>query len=253
MIDSHAHLTSLELLPNVDAIIERALSAGVKKMVNICTDEPSLKAGLQLRERFQEVYNTAATTPHDVEKDGEHFFPIVEEAALKGQLVALGETGLDYFYEHSPKAVQQAFLTRYFALGQKVDLPIVFHCREAFEDLFAIADSEWKGRSALIHCFTGTLDEARGLLDRGWYLSLSGIVTYKKSEALREVASFVPLDRLVIETDRPYLSPQSHRGKQNEPAFVRETAEKIAEVKQISLDEVVEQTAKNASTFFRLK
>jgi TatD DNase family protein len=253
VIDSHAHLTSIELLPEVDAIVQRALDAGVEKIINICTDQPSLEAGIKLSERFSQVYNTAATTPHDVEKDGAKFFPYVEKAARAGQLVALGETGLDYFYEHSPKALQQAFLSRYFALGQKVDLPVVFHCRDAFEDLFAIADKEWKGKSALLHCFTGTLEEARGVLDRGWYLSLSGIVTYKKSEELREVAKFVSLDRLVIETDSPYLAPQSRRGRQNEPAFVRETAEKIAEVKKLPVEEVIHQTAKNASQFFNLK
>ncbi len=138
MIDSHAHLTNADVLPDVDAIIERAKQLSVEKIVNICTDEESLKEGLLLAKRQKGIYNTAATTPHDVETEGASFFPIVEAAA--SQLVAIGETGLDYFYEHSPKKLQQHYLSRYFELARKVNLPIIYHCRYAFEDLFAMAD-----------------------------------------------------------------------------------------------------------------
>jgi TatD DNase family protein len=251
-IDSHAHLTSAELLPDADAILARARTAGVSKIINICTDAASLEAGLALQKRFPHVlYTTAATTPHDVDQEGETFFPLVKAAA--SQLIAIGETGLDYFYEHSPEEIQRAFLSRYFALALSVKLPLIFHCRDAFEDLFAMADREYKQAKAVLHCFTGTIEDARGVLDRGWMLSLSGIVSFKKSEALREVAEFVPLDRLLIETDAPYLAPQSRRGQRNEPAFIAETAQCIAQVKGLTIDEIAKQTTQNAIQFFAIK
>lgn len=250
MIDSHAHLTSPAVLPEVDRVIKKATEAGVEKIINICTDEASLDEGLKLGKRVPGIYNTAATTPHDVEKEGESFFPIVESCV--DQLVAIGETGLDYFYEHSPKKLQQHFLSRYFALAIRCGLPIVFHCREAFDDLFAIADEQYKDKPAVLHCFTGTLDEARRVLDRGWMISFSGIITYKKSQLLREVVQFVPLDRILVETDTPYLAPQSNRGKQNEPAFIVETLEKIADLKKIDPSELAQITMQNTTQFFAL-
>jgi len=250
VIDSHAHLSSPEVLPDVKNVIERAKRAGVKKIVNICTDKASLEAGLLLAKEHEGIYNTAATTPHDVEEEGESFFKEVE--SVTDQLVAIGETGLDYFYEHSPVTLQQKFLERYFELATRVDLPIIFHCRDAFVDLFAMSDQLYRDRPAVLHCFTGTKEEAKGCLDRGWFISFSGIVTFKKSEALREVASYVPLDRIFVETDTPYLAPQSERGKQNEPAYVYEVAAKIAEVKGLPLEEVENVTSENISRFFRL-
>jgi TatD DNase family protein len=249
-IDTHAHLTSEKILPDLEGVLNRARLHGVAKIVNICTDQKTLDEGLLLHEKHPWVYNAAATTPHDVEKEGESFFPSVESAAAEGKLVAIGETGLDYFYEHSNKKVQQDFLRRYFALSLKMKLPLIFHCRDAFADLFAMADSEYRNAPAVLHCFTGTLEEAKGVLDRGWYLSLSGIVTFKKSEALREVAKYVPLDRLFIETDSPYLAPHSKRGKQNEPSFLPETAEAIANAKGVSLDELTRACEENAMQFF---
>ena len=220
--------------------------------MNICTDRASLLEGLSLHERAPWVFNAAATTPHDVEKEGEEFFPLVERCAKEGSLIAIGETGLDYHYEHSNRKVQQHFLSRYFSLAVKRKLPLIFHCREAFTDLFSMADQEYKDAPAVLHCFTGTLAEARGVIDRGWFLSLSGIVTFKRSEPLREVAKFVPLDRLFIETDAPYLSPQTQRGKPNEPSFLPETAEVIANAKGITLEELAKATTENAQRFFHL-
>jgi len=251
-IDSHAHLTVPALCEHLAEVLDRAQKSGVKKIINICTDEESLKQGLELHKKYPWIYLTAATTPHDVEKEGEHFFPLVEAAAQRGDLVAIGETGLDYFYEHSDRALQQHFLLQYFALAKKYHLPLIFHCRDAFADLFALADLHYKEAPALLHCFTGTLEEAEEVVRRGWYLSLSGIVTFKKSEALREVAQKVPLDRLLIETDAPYLAPQSQRGKRNEPAFLIETAECLAKLKGLELEEFARITAENACKFFSL-
>lgn len=249
-IDTHAHLTSEQILPTIEGVLSRALEKGVHKIVNICTDEKSLNEGLLLAEKHPWIYNAAATTPHDVETEGELFFPIVERLAKQGKFVAIGETGLDYFYEHSNRKLQQAFLVRYFSLAKKMQLPLIFHCRDAFEDLFAMADRDYRDAPAVLHCFTGSIDDAKGVIERGWYLSISGIVTFKKSEGLREVAKYVPLDRLLIETDSPYLAPQSQRGKMNEPAFLPETAKIIADAKGISLTELSRATEENAMRFF---
>ena len=198
------------------------------------------------------MFNAAATTPHDVEKEGELFFPMVEKCATEGKLVAIGETGLDYHYHHSPIETQRRFMIRYFELAVKTHLPVIFHCRDAFDDLFALADQHYSKRPAVLHCFTGTLEEAKACLDRGWFISMSGIVTFKKSQLLREVAAYVPLDRLFIETDTPYLAPQSKRGKTNEPSYIDEVAQVIAQTKGISLDQLAEATKGNAVKFFSL-
>lgn len=246
--DSHAHLTSPDVLPDLPAVLERAKKAGVDRIVNICTCRTTLEEGLKLK-----LINAGATTPHDVEKDGEVDFPVFERAAKDRLLVAIGETGLDYHYQHSDRKVQQKFLVRYLHLAAEVGLPVIFHCREAFEDLFSIVDQEYPRTSpAILHCFTGTKEEAEGVFERGWHLSLSGIVTFKKSESLREVAKFAPIKQLLIETDTPYLAPQSKRGRQNEPAFVVETAACIAEARGISLESIAKHTHENGTRLFRL-
>jgi TatD DNase family protein len=228
--------------------LERARLSGVNRIVNICTDGPSLEAGLSLKKAFPQMSLTAATTPHDVQAEGELFFPLVKRAA--SELVAIGETGLDYFYEHSPKEMQRTWLIRYLELARSLPLPVIFHCRNAFDDLFSIT-KEYAPK-ALLHCFTGTLEEAQGVLDRGWLLSFSGIVTFKKSTQLQEIARYVPLEQMVIETDAPYLAPQRHRGEQNEPSFLPEIAEYIAALKGVSSQEVIAHTSVNAIRFFSL-
>lgn len=256
LIDSHAHLTSDAVYDDIDAILERAWEAGVRTVVNICTDRKTLERGLLLAKKVPWVVNAAATTPHDVEKEGEALFPLMAEQAQAKNLVAVGETGLDYYYEHSPAALQQEFLRRYLRLALETKLPVVIHCRDAFSDFFKILDQEYlvEGKHApgVLHCFTGTLNEAMEVIARGWYLSLSGIVTFKKSGELREVAKAVPLDQLLIETDTPYLAPKSKRGKRNEPAYLVETAELIADLREIPLEALLEATNRNCCRLFSL-
>ena len=245
--DSHAHLTSPEILPQVKEVLARAQEHKISHILNICTDKQTLEDGLAI----PNLLNAGATTPHDVEKEGDLFFPLFEKAAREKKLIAVGETGLDYHYKHSPIPLQKQFLIRYLLLAASCKLPVIFHCRDAFSDLFSIADSEYpKTNPAILHCFTGTIQEAEEVLKRGWFLSLSGIVTFKKSEQLREVAKMVPLSQLLIETDSPFLAPQSKRGKQNEPSFLPEIALCIAKVKNISLEEVAKATFENGKTLF---
>ncbi|MCB1081574.1 MAG: TatD family hydrolase, partial [Chlamydiia bacterium] len=224
----------------------------VGRIINICVDKLSLERGLKLAEKENWIHNVGATTPHDVEKEGGLYFPLFETAAKQGKLVAIGETGLDYHYEHSPKELQQTFLKRYFALAEECLLPVVIHCRDAFDDLYSIADEHFTKGQAVLHCFTGTMKEAEAALERNWLISLSGIVTFKRSDALREVAKEIPLNHLLIETDTPYLAPQSMRGKMNEPSFIQETAQQIADVKGIPLEEVAKATSENAMKVFNL-
>ena len=256
LIDSHAHLTSPELFEHVDAIAERAREAGVKGIINICTDLLSLERGIALSKRIPWIYQAASTTPHDVEEEGEELFETMAATARHGLLVAVGETGLDYHYQHSNRHIQKDFLRRYLHLALECKLPVIIHCREAFKDFFEILDEEYQvnGRHApgVLHCFTGTIEEAEEVIKRGWMLSLSGIVTFKKSLALQEVAKQIPLSQLLIETDAPYLAPQSHRGKQNEPAFLVETAQWVASLKGISFEELAQATAINAARLFNV-
>ena len=256
LFDSHAHLTSPAVFSDLDAMLKRAQEAGVKAIVNICTDPLSLERGIALSKVHPWIYQAAATTPHDVEKEGEEVFETIAKSAREGMLKAVGETGLDYFYEHSNRLIQQKFLRRYLALALQCRLPLIIHCREAFEDFFSILDEAYRidGQwgPGVLHCFTGTLKEAQEVVKRGWMLSLSGIVTFKKSQELQEVARFVPLEQLLIETDTPYLAPGKHRGKQNEPSFIAETARFIANLRGISFEELAEATARNACRLFQI-
>lgn len=251
LFDSHAHLTSPQLSETVDELIKNASEVGVTQIINICTDQKSMNQGLKIAEKYSHIFNAGATTPHDVEKIGEEDFPFFEKLAREKKLVAIGETGLDYFYEHSDKKTQKSFLVRYLHLAEELSLPVIIHCRDAFSDLFSIVDKEYKG-SLLLHCFTGTTQEAEEVLKRGWMLSLSGIVTFKKSEQLREVAKIVPKNQLLIETDAPYLAPGKYRGKTNEPAFLTETLKVVAETRGDEIKDLGEQTRKNAEVFFKL-
>lgn len=250
--DSHAHLTCDPVFDELNLILKRAKENGVDQIFNICTDKVSLQRGLELAEKEKWIYNIGATTPHDVEKEGGLYFPLFEKAAKEGKLIAIGETGLDYHYEHSPKEIQKTFLIRYLHLAKQCQLPVVIHCRNAFEDLFAIAKENFSKCQAVLHCFTGTMEEAEKVLENNWMISFSGIVTFKRSEELRAIVKEIPLNHILIETDTPYLAPQSMRGKRNEPGFIYETAQTIAAIKGITIEEIAHITSSNAKKFFKL-
>lgn len=254
LFDSHAHLTSNALFETIDATLDRAQQAGIRSIMNICTDIQTLERGLVLSKKYPWIYQAAATTPHDVEKEGEEVFETIAQAARSGQLQAVGETGLDYHYEHSNRDIQKHFLRRYLHLALECKLPIIIHCRDAFADFFEILDAEYRenGKYGLgvLHCFTGTTAEAEEVLKRGWMLSLSGIITFKKSIELQHTARMVPLEQLLIETDSPYLAPQKYRGKTNEPAYLVETAQFLASLKNVSYEEIARCTMKNTHSLF---
>lgn len=251
LVDSHAHLTHTAFEHNIDLLLERASQAGIDTIVNICTNPAEVERGFTLSQKYPWIYTAAATTPHDVEKEGEAAFPLMERYARSGALIAVGETGLDYHYYLDSKKTQQAFLRRYLKLAKECALPVIIHCREAFADLFEILDEEYRGYPGVLHCFTGTLEEARQVMERGWYLSLSGIVTFKKSQELQRVAQEVPLDQLLIETDAPYLAPAPHRGQTNEPSYLLDTAKYIASLRGITLEELATTTSRNTKRLFK--
>ncbi len=253
LIDSHAHLSSDDRLPFLEEILERAKDSHVSQIINICTDVKSLENGLAVEKRYPWVRNAGATTPHDVDREGESAFESFAGAARSQRLIAIGETGLDYYYKHSTPSIQKEFLVRYLHLAIECKLPVILHCRQAFDDLFSITDVHYpSGAAAVFHCFTGTVLEAKQGLDRGWMISFSGIITFKNSEELREVVRFVPLESILIETDAPYLAPQSKRGQSNEPSFILETARCLAGLKNVSLEEVARVTTANARKVFKL-
>jgi TatD DNase family protein len=253
LIDSHAHLTSSDLKNELPAILERAKAAGVSHIINICTDIASLELGLELAKTNPWIKTACAYTPHEAAIMSDEDFNAV--AARAPLLQAIGETGLDYHYEHSPRGIQKTVLIRFLKLALDTSLPVIIHCRDAFDDFFEILDevylSQPQNKGGVLHCFTGTADEARRVIERGFYLSLSGIVTFKKSLELQEVARQTPLEKLLVETDAPYLAPQKHRGKQNEPAYVVETAQFIADLKGIPLEELAKAITSNALSLFK--
>lgn len=248
MIDSHAHLTSSKLYGKVDDLLGRTQE--IAKIVNIATDYDSLIKGIELKKKYPKIYNTCSTTPHDV-KEGIVDPKILEKHA--GDLVAIGETGLDYYYEHSPKKDQIRAFIQYLELAKSLNKPIVIHCRDAFSDLFPLLDIHFRGGKGVLHCFTGNYDEALEGIERGLFVSFSGIVTFKKSLELQIIAKKIPIEYLLVETDCPYLAPQKHRGEENEPSFLRETVQFIADLRGVSFEEILKETALNATKLFHLE
>lgn len=251
LVDSHCHLDFPDFAEDRDALMERARQAGVGHMLTICTHFSRFPSILELAEAWPDLTCTVGIHPHEAGSE-----PAVEaaqlvEASRHAKVVGFGETGLDYFYDHSPREEQRRSFRAHIEASRQAQLPIVIHTRNADEDTAAIlAEETAKGAfPGLIHCFSSGPELAEKAVDLGFYISLSGILTFKKSEQLREIAAAVPLDRLLVETDAPYLAPVPKRGKRNEPAFVAHTAKVLAEVKGLSMKEVEEATTAN---FFRL-
>jgi TatD DNase family protein len=251
LIDSHAHLTYTDTQSNIESMLTKAKHAGVSKIINVCTDLKSLEIADKLVNRHNWIYNAAGISPHDVEKDMSEFYSYIEKYAKAKKIVAVGEIGLDYYYHKQSKDLQITLLKKQIELAIKFELPVIIHCREAFFDLFEVT-SDYPPFRAVLHCFTGSIDEAKKVLEIGWNISFSGIVTFKNSTDLQQIAAQTPLERMLIETDSPFLAPQIHRGKKNEPAYVIEVAKEIALLKNIELEKVIATTAHNATDLFSL-
>ncbi len=249
MIDSHCHLDGKRFDADRDEVLARAAEAGVELMVAIGTGDgpPDLEAGLRLAERYPQFVATAGVHPHDAAKATPDTYKHLEAILKHPKIVALGEIGLDYHYDFSPRPVQTAAFEEQMRLAAGAGKPIVIHTREAWDDTFAMIERHWapSGLPAVLHCFTGGVAEARRALDLGCYLAFGGVVTYPKSVDVQEAVKLVPLDRMLLETDAPYLAPVPHRGKRNEPAFIAWTGRKIAELRGESFDSIAAVTAAN--------
>ncbi len=254
IMDSHAHLNSEDFPMDADGAIMRAQSSLISKIINICTNSNELEKGLLLEQAYPDlIKNAAATTPHDAADHADENFARIEQAALERKIIAVGETGFDDFIIPDNKPSQRKYCRNYIDLGVRTNLPLIFHVRgdEAFKDLYTIA-KEFPSFKGIIHCFTGTLKQAEEALALGWYLSISGIVTFKKSIELQEVVKEIPADKLLIETDSPWLAPQGFRGRPNEPSFIKMTAEMIALLQNRSFEQVCDQTFENGCKVFNL-
>ncbi|MDP6559188.1 MAG: TatD family hydrolase [Candidatus Binatia bacterium] len=253
LVDSHSHIQGEEFSSDVEGVLERARQAGVEKIIVVggAGGISSNGGALELAARAPELFATVGMHPHDAREISGEDLDRLKEMAKDPKVVAVGETGLDFYYNHSPREVQIKLFRRFIHLARETDLPIVIHDRDADPEVADLVWSEGKGElRGVVHCFTGDLAAAKSFLDLGLYLSFTGIVTFKNAGPLREVVRQIPMDRILVETDAPYLAPVPKRGKRNEPAFVRFVAEAVAEIKGLALDEMAQATSSNAESLF---
>jgi TatD DNase family protein len=277
-IDSHAHLEGKRYDADRDEVLKRAKAAGVSAYLNIGNGEgpDTADCGIRLaeqyagREEYPEIWASVGIHPHEAHLANDEAYAKLAEWARHPRVIAWGEIGLDYFYDHSPREVQKAVFLRQIELAKAAKLPIIIHCRpsdnseNAWDDCVAMIAEHWtaeygtpepgtaSGLGGILHCFTGSVEHARRGLDLGFLISFAGNITFPKAKNIRDAAQMVPLDRMLIETDSPYLAPVPHRGQRNEPAFVLETARQIGELRGLSAEAVGEQTSENFRSFFRL-
>src|SRR5436190_5992654 len=257
-IDSHAHIDGEEFNADREEVIERAQAAGVATILNVGTGDPHsdvFERAVELGEKHQSIYTAIGTHPHDA-----RLYDDAAEAKTRklikqnSKVVAWGEIGLDFHYDNSPRDVQQAVFAKQLISAKELNLPVIIHTREAETETIALLKSEYNDARArgVFHCFSGSMELAKSALDLDFYISFSGIVTFKKADQLREVASYVPLDRLLIETDCPFLAPIPFRGRRNEPAHVVEVARCVAGLRGIDINEVGRITSDNFATLFNI-
>jgi TatD DNase family protein len=251
-IDSHAHLDFPDFQDDIKPLLDRAAAAGIQRILTVGS-EPGpgrLDAGIHVAERFAGIDASIGIHPHEAKSVTEEDFKALTGLASHPKVVAWGEIGLDYHYDHSPRATQREVFIRQLGLAREARLPVIVHTREAEEETLEILRDYWSGRSGVLHCFSGSAELAATCLEMGFLISFSGMVTFPKAEAIRQVVASVPLERLLIETDAPYLAPVPHRGRRNEPAFVVETAKMIAQLKGIGIDELGRITSENYCRLF---
>ena len=261
-VDSHAHLEMEQFNADREQMLIRARETGIKTIVAIGsgTGPGSLDCGIQLAEQHEFIYATIGIHPHEAKLANDADFEELARLATRPKVIAWGEIGLDYFYDHSPRDVQQQVFLRQLQLARAAKLPIVIHCRpsdgsdNAWEACLALLQEQWasSGLGGILHCFTGTWPQAKRALEMGFMISFAGNVTFPKAAQIRDAAREVPLERMLIETDSPFLAPVPYRGQRNEPAFVKEVARQLGELRGISTDEVGRRTSHNFYNFFKL-
>jgi TatD DNase family protein len=256
LIDSHAHIDFPQFDDDRAAMLDRARAAGVTTLLAIGSGPgpEKLDAAIPYAEEHDWIYASIGTHPHEAKDFTPHHLDQLSKLAAHPKVIAWGEIGLDYFYDHSPRETQARVFRDQLARAHQAKLPIIIHCRDAWSDCLQVLDEVWRstGLGGILHCFTSTLEDAQRGLDMGFLISFAGNSTYPKAANLREVAKFLPLEKILIETDSPFLAPQGFRGKRNEPAHVVEVAKAIATVRNLSAEEVAAATAANFRRFFAL-
>jgi TatD DNase family protein len=256
LIDTHCHLTFDQLADDIDGVIRRSVAAGVDGFITVATAPADIHKVLAIAEAHENVWASLGFHPHDAKDVGDDDLATMEKLAVEnGKIVAIGEAGLDYHYDHSPRQIQQKIFRDQLEIAERVGKPVVIHCREAFDETMAILD-EFAGRlkDVVIHCYSGTAEQTKLLLDRGYYISFTGIVTFKKSEQARQAAAMVPLERMMIETDCPFMSPEPVRNTRPcEPAMMVHIAKRLAEVKGMDFEEFASAVTETSVRFFGLK
>lgn len=256
-IDSHAHIEGSEFDRDREAVIQRALEAGVEIIVCVGDGEvaaDSHAAAFRIAEQYPFIYTTVGVHPHEARLLDDNLYAQLMELSRHPKVIAWGEIGLDYHYDNSPRDVQREAFRKQLRMARERGLPLSIHTREAEADTLAILEEEWKGSGlgGVIHCFTGTRAFAEAAVELGFCISFSGVITFKKAEDLRETARALPIDRILIETDSPFLAPIPYRGRRNEPAYVVETARAIAELRGLDAEALGQTTSENFTRLFRL-
>ncbi|UMZ75248.1 TatD family hydrolase [Natranaerofaba carboxydovora] len=249
LIDTHAHLDDNRLSKNVDSLISEAKKKGVNRIINIGISIESSKKTIELAKKYDDIYAAVGIHPHDAKNAPEGYIDSLEKMSQEEKVVAIGEMGLDYFKNISPKDTQIKVFKEQLSLAKELNMPVVIHDRDAHQDMINIL-KDFNGIKGVFHCFSGDWSVASELLKMGYYVSFTGTITFKKAEKLREVVRRAPMDRIMVETDCPYLAPEPFRGKLNQPAYARLVGEAVAEEKDLHLDKVAEITTQNAINFF---
>jgi TatD DNase family protein len=252
LIDTHCHLDMEPLAGDVDAVLKRAADANVVNIINIGSDRDGNVKGLEISRKYPNVFSSVGIHPHDAKTLDDALLCEIREWIKWPKVVAVGEIGLDYHYMHSPKEAQIEAFKKQLAVARDSGLPVIIHSREAQDDTMKILREEAAGMEGVLHCYSGDIKNAEEAMKLGFYISIAGTVTFKKADMLRTVAKYIPDERLLIETDAPFLSPEPKRGKRNEPAFIKYTAEAIAKIRGVTLEDLARITTLNAKTLFKI-
>lgn len=253
-IDSHAHLDDERFDDDRETVIKNLKTDQIDIVINIGADIASSKSTLNLAQTYDNIYSVVGVHPHSVSELVGVGLDEIEKLARDEKTVAIGEIGLDYYYENSPKQLQKEYFIEQIRLAKKLDLPIVIHSREAVKDTLDIIKSEKSSNlRGVMHCFSSSVEIAKEYVKLGFYIAIGGVVTFKNARVTKEVAKYVPLESLLIETDCPYLAPEPFRGKRNEPKYIKYTAEEIAKIKEVDLEEIAKITSANAKKLFEIK
>lgn len=254
LFDSHTHLNDERFSPDQEDVVRRAVESGIELMMVPGADLASSTSAVELSKRYPFIYAAVGVHPHDASTMDELTLGLLRSLSREGKVRAIGEIGLDYHYDHSPRDVQKRWFAAQLELARERSLPVIIHDREAHQDVMDLLDAaDHYDLGVVMHCFSGSKELAKAYLDRGAYLSLAGPVAFKNARKAVEVAEMVPMDRLLIETDSPYLAPPPYRGKRNEPAYVRLVAERIAQIRGFDVEYVAERTMENAKHVFHIE